>query len=172
MRCRVFVALLATSPFVQAADFQAQQAESDAAYAFVHTLNDQARSNATPARQKTAAEIDEQLRKSAHMSVADWEKRKSENNAFTNGTFAARAPVPATMPSAQAAATISPQLASQITAGRRYPQLTDANSEMTKAYLAIGARLAAEGSAIVKAPNAAERIADMAAGELRISPNE
>lgn len=65
-----------------------------------------------------------------------------------------------------------PTLQSRKLAAKRYPQLGDLNSGLTKTYLEIWARLTAEGNPIVSQANAAERIADMAAGELKISPIE
>ncbi len=55
-------------------------------------------------------------------------------------------------------------------ASQRYPQLDDPNSDLTKKYLEIAKRLADAGNPLVNEPNAAERIADMAAAELKISP--
>jgi hypothetical protein len=65
-----------------------------------------------------------------------------------------------------------PTLQSRKLAAKRYPQLGDLNSGLTKTYLEIWARLIAEENPIVSHANAAERIADMAAGELKISPIE
>jgi hypothetical protein len=122
--------------------------------------------------QKSATELNEEARKSAQMSRADWEARKPQNNAFTNGTFqrdrtirdmnVSQSPVPV-VPE-------DPTMKSRIIAAQRYPQLGDPNSVLTKKYLEIVARLNAEGNPVVNQPNAAERVADMAAGELKIAP--
>jgi hypothetical protein len=63
-----------------------------------------------------------------------------------------------------------PTLASRTLAVQRYPALIDPNSEFTKKYLEIGKRLSDAHNPIINDPNASERIADMAAGELKILP--
>jgi hypothetical protein len=63
-------------------------------------------------------------------------------------------------------------MASRIAAGKRYPQLSDPNSELTRKYLEIVKRLSDEKSPIMNDSNASERIADMAASELKIAPKQ
>jgi predicted nucleic acid-binding Zn-ribbon protein len=63
-------------------------------------------------------------------------------------------------------------MASRIAAGKRYPQLSDPNSELTRKYLEIVKRLSDEKSPIINDSNASERIADMAASELKIAPKQ
>jgi len=89
-------------------------------------------------------------------------------------------PVEAQLPKAEAEAPAAldqrsaqdEAMASRIRAAQRYPELADPNSELTRKYLEIASRLSTEGSPLVKAPDAAERIADMAAGELKIAPKQ
>jgi hypothetical protein len=61
-------------------------------------------------------------------------------------------------------------MASKNVARARYPQLGDPNSDLTKKYLEIQKRLTEERSPIMGYSNYPERIADMAAGELKIAP--
>lgn len=63
-----------------------------------------------------------------------------------------------------------PSLASRIRAAERYPQLGDPNCVFTKKYLEIAKRLAEARSPIVNQPDAAERVADMTAAELKAEP--
>jgi hypothetical protein len=60
--------------------------------------------------------------------------------------------------------------ASRMTAGKRYPQFADPNSELTKKYLEIQKRLTEEHNPIMDSSDYPERIADMADAELKITP--
>ncbi len=83
---------------------------------------------------KTAAELDEEARISAHVSYADWQLRKPENNAFNNGFFGnspnthhvAQEPL-ARVPDTTSVNLSATWAASGAISLRRYPQLADSN---------------------------------------------
>jgi hypothetical protein len=120
--------------------------------------------------QKSAAELDEEARKSAGVSKADWEKRKGENDPFRNDTFTNSRSKAAQGTNTDDAAFKAALLNSLKIAIARYPQFADRNSEFTKKYVEIENRLAAQRNPIILQANAPERVADIVAGELKITP--
>jgi len=105
-----------------------------------------------------------------HNALERWEQQEEERRQNELRQRQPKQQIEQQRQAVQATTDQDASMASRILAGQRYPQLGDPNSDLTKKYLEIAKRLADAGNPLVNEPNAAERIADMAAAELKISP--
>jgi hypothetical protein len=95
-------------------------------------------------------------------------RRSQQNNQMPN----ASASEPSAIPDQNSAEFKAAVQRSKEIAMARYPQCVDPSSDLSKKMVEIADRLEAQGSNLVYRADAPERIADMAANELRIAPKQ